>query len=74
VHKTASKGDPWEIIKSREVIVRELGGQFVAMILKNQEKIKPSDMKILKQGLKEEKEKLFVQNLNFSKDPFLRLL
>ena len=41
------------------------------MILKNQEKITQDDIKVIQDGLKEGKEKLPYQSLNFSTEPFL---
>ena len=39
--------DPWKMIENREAVEEELGGQFIAMILKNQESIKQSDIRVI---------------------------
>jgi hypothetical protein len=42
--------------------------------LKAQDKIKSSEYEVLRDGIKEEKEKTSIQKMNFSDDPFMKII
>ena len=55
VGSNASRIYAWDMIKNREAAISELGGELVSIILKNLEKIKPSEYEVLMNGLKDDK-------------------
>ena len=62
------------MIANREGSAKELGGELVSIILKAQDKIKSSEYEVLRDGIKEEKEKTSIQKMNFSDDPFMKII
>ena len=74
VGQKASMISPWERIKNREGSAKELGGELVRIILKAQDKIKSSEYEVLRDGINKGKEKTSIHKMNFSDDPFLKLL
>ena len=60
VDSSSAKITPWRMIESREAAAKELGGELVKIILKAQEEIKGKEIETLREGLREEKEKLAV--------------
>ena len=55
VGSNASRINAWDMIINREAAISELGGELVSIILKNLEKIKPSEYEVLMNGLKDDK-------------------
>ena len=71
---TASRVSAWTQIQSRDRRENHDGGVLINKLLKNQEKITPADIKLIKSGMEAEKWKVSYLKSDFSKDPFLKLL